>query len=355
MNYNQNIKNIKNISNRMNISNSNKTTHKEIKNKDNVQLNLYVICEGTSCEFIQKYHKNVFEKSSALSDYGLIESYYFNNNPKNTSLFNDSNSIYLVSTKNSSIESSFIIYGNQNNRTVYPIPYITNSNFIQNKGDLRKIKEEFGSNQNVNNYLGQNKFGIFSEYLPTSNVLLNWEYESDKISNYYKMDLNKFFELIRKIKYKNPHIENIFVVSEAPFIASLINNVSKNKLSSKDVIEHSSMWLFKYKSSTGRFWGVINSIKSRNKLYPLGRNHGRLQTFNNSYYYYYKDLRIPVFHYNKPIPTTYINPKYLTLCKIVKNMSNSKKSVVNIERKDTLNRTGIQSELEKLKKNRPVS
>ncbi len=334
--------------------------HNSIKSiKNNFDLNIYVICEGTSCEFIQKWHKNIRPQKSALSDYGLIESYYFNNNPKNTSFFNDTNSIYLVSTKNSSIESSFIIYGNKNGdekRTVYPIPYITNNHFIQSKGDLRKIKEEFGTHNNVNNYLGQNKFGIFSEYLPTNNVLLNWNYESNKTNSYHKIDLNKFFELIGKIKGQNPHIENVFIVSDVAFILSLINNVSKNKLTSNDFIEHSSFWLFKYKCSVGRFWGTTHTIKSRNKLYPLGRNHGQLQTLDNKYFYYYKDLRVPIFYYNKPIPALYIQPKYLTLCKIVKNIrtqseNNKKENSKNNERK---NRSIIKI-LKQLKNNRFVS
>ena len=99
--------------------------------KKNEDLNLYLICEGTSCEFIQKSFKNVISLKSSISDYGIIESYYFNNNPKNSSLFDDSNSIYLVTTKNSCIESSFIMYGNNDEkRIIYPIPYTSNSRIM---------------------------------------------------------------------------------------------------------------------------------------------------------------------------------------------------------------------------------
>lgn len=61
---------------------------------------------------------------------------------------------------------------------------------------------------------------------------------------------------------------------------------------------------------------IYPKITSRHKLYPLARNHGLLQQYNNVYFYIYKDLRVPLFHHNKPVPSNYINNKYVTLCKI---------------------------------------
>jgi hypothetical protein len=326
------------------------------------KLNLYTICNGTSCEFIQKWHKNVTPKKSALSDYGIIESHYFNDNNDNRKLFNDSNSIYLVSAKDSSIESAFIIYGNSDNdkRIIYPVPYTIKSDrkminqITKSKRNYQSMKEKFGTNNNVNKYLGQNKFSSFSEYLPHHNVLLNWDYESSNINDYYSVNKNKFFELLLKIKSENPHIENVFLVCEAPFIITLINSVSNNKLVSSDLIEHTSMWLFKYETSKGIFKEKFN-LKSRNKLYPLGRNHGKLQTFDDRIFFYqYKDIRVPLFYHNKSIKASYINPKYLTLCKVDTQMKinrvNSKPSI-NIERKDS----SIKTILQKMKNNRFVS
>ncbi len=337
------------------INNNNKSKSK------NSDLNIYLICEGTSCEFIQKSFQNITPKKSSLSDYGIIESYYFNNNAKNTSLFDDSNSIYLVTTKNSCIESSFIIYGNNDEkRTIYPIPYTSNNKIVQSKGDIRAIKDEFGDNENVYDYLSQDKFSLFSDYFPNSDLVLNWDYENtNSVSNYNTINVSKFLELLKEIKNKK-NIKNVFLVTESQFIISLINSVPSNKLTYKDSIEHTSMWLFKYKSNDTRLFGSKSIISSRRKLYPIGRNHGRLNELNNVYFYTYKNLRVPIFHYNKSIPLSYISPKYLTLCKIIKNTrstlfnetkkESNKKTVSNERKHDS-----IQNELKKLKNNRFIS
>lgn len=316
----------------------------DVNTNTHLELNLYTICEGTSCEFIQKWHKNVTSKKSALSDYGIIESHYFNDNIENRKLFNDSNSIYLVAAKDSAIESSFIIYGNNDNnekRIVYPIPFTVKSDrkrlnqITKSKRNFQSIKEKFGKNNNVNKYLAQNKFAPFSEYLPNNNVLLNWGFESSNVNDYYNVDKKKFFELLRIIKNKNPNIENIFIVCEAPFIISLINSISNNKMSETDFIEHTSMWNFHCKLLKGIIRNKYE-IKSRSKLYPLGRNHGRLQTFDDAFYYSYKDIKVPLFYAHKQFPLSFISPKYLTLCKIIsKNIIISNKKLTNIERKDS--------------------
>ncbi len=314
----------------------------------NIEFNLYAICEGTSCEFIQKWHKNVNPKKSALSDYGILESHYFNDNIDNRKLFNDSNSIYLVSAKNSAIESSLIIYGNSDSnekRVVYPVPFTVKSDrkllnqITKSKRNFESMKEKFGKNNNVNKYLAQNKFGAFSEYLPHNNVSLNWDLKTSNVNDYYSVNKNKFFELLRIIKSQNPHIENVFIVCEAPFIVSLINSVSNNKMTQYDLIEHTSMWGFDCELSKGILRNKYD-IKSRNKLYPLGRNHGRLLTFNDdTFYYKHKDINVPLFYVNKPIPLSFIDPKYLTLCKIISKSvmkPNNKKSINNIHKQSSI-------------------
>ncbi len=337
-------------------SNSKINSNKK-KESNEKELNIYLICEGTSCDFLQKSFKNIIPLKSSISDYGIIESYYFNSNPKNSSLFDDSNSIYLVSTKHSCIESSFIMYGNNDEkRTIYPIPYTSNSKTIKSMSDILRMKDEFGDNNNVYNYLIQNKFGSFSNYLPNSDLLLNWTYQNTSVSNYNTINLSKFFELLRDIKSKNPNIQNVFLVTESSFIISLINSVPSNRFTYKDSIEHTSMWLFKYKVVSGRLWGSKDKIVSRRKLYPIGRNHGRLNELNNVYFYNYKNLRVPIFHYNKKIPLSYISPKYLTLCKIIKNQAfqNSLKITKQVSNKPNNERKydSIQKELKKLKNNK---
>lgn len=255
-----------------------------------------------------------------------------------------------------------IIYGNSDHnekRIVYPIPFTIKSDrtFInkitKSKRNLENMKETFGRNNNVNKYLGQNKFLSFSDYLPNNNVLLNWEeYKSSNVNDYYTLNKKKFFELLRNIINENPHIKNVFIVCEAPFIVSLINSVSNNKMVSSDLIEHTSMWSFKCELSKGGFFKNEYKIKRRNKVYPLGRNHGLLQTIeDNLYFYVYKDIKVPLFYTHKPIPLSFISPKYLTLCKIMTTSILKNKEIKNIEPKQS----SIKMMLEEIKKgNKPI-
>jgi hypothetical protein len=299
------------------------------------KINIYLICEGTSCDFIEKSIKSkshISRYHSSISDYGLFESYYFNNNSNNTKYFNDDNSIYLTSTKHSCIDSALIIYGNNNeNRKLYPIPYTSRN--IQSLSGLRNLMDEFGSEQNINNYIKQNKFSEFSSYLPSYNVRLDWTHKSSNVND-YTVSVKKFLDFIQKITEKEKNIENVFLVCEAPFIVNMMNLTSRNKYSSKDMIEHTSFWLFQYENTKQGFWNRLSAkITSRNKLYPLSRNHGLLQQYNKIYFYLYKDLRVPLFHFDKPIPSNYLKSKYLSLCKSIPN-NNQRKDKIKNEKKE---------------------
>ncbi len=324
-------------------------------------INLYLICEGTSCEFINKSHPTKLHNHSSITDYGIFETHYFNNNPKNTRLFDDNNSIYLTCTQKSTIESAFFIYGNgEEKRTLFPIPYTSNSNFIRTKGDLRMLKEQLGINNNVNDYLNQSKFKSFSQELPSNNVLLNWNYESNSGSDYNKIDLKKFFELLNKIKSEKPQIEKFFLVTNPLFIAYFINNVAQNKLTNKDIIEHTSFWNFNCIINQKSIFGSNYKIKSRTKLYPLPHNHGRLQTYNDLYFYVYKEQNVPLFHYNKPFPLTYLNPKYLSLCRVFRKnntskLSNSSNSSNNSKNKSNRKGSSLKKILQNIKNNKMIS
>ncbi len=284
------------------------------------KLNIYLICEGTSCEFLEKYAKVSGSKKSSISDYGLIESYYFNRNSDNTEYFNDENSIYLTSTKGSTIDSSLIIYGGGEGRRVFPIPYTTNGKYIHSISDLRSLMDEFGLNKSVNKYMKQEKFDTFSSYLPSYNVELNWTFQSKNLSDYTQMNINKFLTFVHKLSQKSENLENIFLVCDAPFIIAMMNITHQNRYSYNDRIEHTSFWKFEFEVKKEGLWATnVPKIISRHKLYPLGRNHGLLQEYDDLFFYIYKDLRVPLFYYNKsdnkPIPKIYLQSKYLTLCK----------------------------------------
>jgi hypothetical protein len=287
------------------------------------KINIYLICEGTSCEFVEKCAgiRTTTSKKSSISDYGLIESYYFNRNSDNTEYFNDNNSIYLTSTKRSCIDSSLIIYGNGGEgRRVFPIPYTTNGKYIQSMSDLRSLMDEIALNKSVNKYMKQNKFEPLSSYLPSYHVELNWTFQSKNISDYTRMNISKFITFVHKLIEKNEDIENIFLVCDAPFIISMMNITNQNKYSTiNDMIEHTSFWKFEFEIKKEGLWGsYVPKITSRHKLYPLGRNHGLLQQYDDLFFYIYKDLRIPLFHHNKPIPKNYLESKYITLCKSIR-------------------------------------
>ncbi len=299
------------------------------------KINIYLICEGTSCDFVKKSLKlRNSQINSSICDYGLFESYYFNNNPNNTKYFNDQNSIYCTSTKHSCIDSALIIYGNNNeNRKLYPIPFTSQNKDIQSLSDLRHLSDEFGSDQNINNYMKQPKFNEFSSYLPSYNVRLDWIHKSNNVSDYNIINTKKFFDLIQKIVQKDSNIQNVFLVCTPEFIISMMNLTSRNKYTSKDMIEHTSFWLFQYEASKEGFWQQPSfKITSRNKIYPLARNHGLLQQYNNVYFYLYKDLRVPLFHFDKPIPLNYLKSKYITLCNLaLPNSKSNTKSTISKE------------------------
>jgi hypothetical protein len=323
-------------------------------------LNIFLICEATSCEFIKKYYKNQTPiNSSSISDYGIIESSYFNSNPKNVGLFNDSNSAYLVETKGNCLDTSLIVYANSGeNRNVYPIM----SRFSKTKSNVRKLKEEFGNLNDASNYLSQNKFNALSDFIPSSsstNISLNWKYENVGGAT----DINDFIKLLHKIKSDNENIENVFLVTTHHFIIEMMNNVLSNKYTSNDLIENTSMWLFKYQYKS-KLFSSESKITSRNKIYPLGRNHGKLQIYDNVFFYYYKDIRVPLFYYNKKVPSLYIQPKYLTLCRIKKVSNNKNLNILatkrtssnNIKSNDNSNKSpSLKKILDKIKTNKFIS
>ncbi len=294
--------------NNMNMNSSNKS-----------KINLYLICEGTSCEFVEKsLKKGVRSNSSMLCDFGMIESHYFKKNEKNNEVLNKKNTIYLTSSKGSSIDTSLIVFSNDDDKKVYPIPYTTNSHYVKSKSELRMLHDVFGNNNDVNNYMSQNKFNNISEYLPSNNVKLDWTFTtmspvaSTSITDFSKIDVKKFFELLFHLR--NGGIENVFLVCGADFIVTMMNNTISDKYTPRDLIEHTSMWNFKIQMKKSMFGGTSYNVVSRNKLYPLMRNKGLLETFDKLYFYVYQGAKIPLFHYNRLISSTYLKKDYLRIC-----------------------------------------
>lgn len=303
-------------------------------NMNKSKFTLYLISEGTNCEFVEKSLKMgrlsqvPTASQSGISDYGLIESFYFNHNSRNTDLFDDSRSLYMVTTKASCIDSALVIYGGQSSssgtgeggRVVYPVPYTnTSSRYTKTKSQIRSIVDMFGKNSNVNNYMSQPKYSSFTEFLPVPNVRLNWGYQSDTLSAYQSAQISAFFKMVDVARSEvqtqsQTPINRIFLVCEPEFIVSMINMVSGNKFTQQDLIEHTSMWSFDIETKSSFFGGASHKIKSRHKLYPLLRNPGYLHTFDRLFYYLYKDVKVPLFQHNRLIPRSYLQPKYLTLC-----------------------------------------
>jgi hypothetical protein len=297
-------------------NNNKKNNNRNSQNKN--KINVYLICEGTSCEFVEKsLKKSVRSNSSMLCDFGMIESHYFKKNEKNTELLNKNNSIYLSSSKGSCIDTSLIVFSYDEDKKLYPIPYTTNSHYVKSKSELRMLHDVFGNNNDVNNYMTQNKFNSISEYLPSNNVKLDWTFTtmspvaSTSIGDFSKIDVKKFFELLFHLR--NGGIENVFLVCGADFIVAMMNNTVSNKYTTRDMIEHTSIWNFKVQMKKSMF-GTSYSVISRNKLYPLLRNKGVLESFDKLFFYIYQDAKIPIFHYNRYISSTYLKKDYLRIC-----------------------------------------
>ena len=289
------------------------------------KFTLYLICEGTPCDLVEKSMKMgrsstpVSSGSGGICDYGLIESFYFSHNTKNTDHFDDAISHYMVTTKPSAIDSALIMYaGTSPDRRVYPVPYTnTNSKYTKSKSQIRAIMDMFGQNTNVNNYMSQPKYSSFTEFLPRPNVALDWSMTTseESASAYQSAQISRFLKMISEYRETEAGKQKsrYFLVCEPEFIVAMINMVSGNRFTQQDLIEHSSFWSFDIHIKSG-FFGTSHSVKSRRKLYPLMRNPGYLHTFDRLFYYLYKDAKVPLFQYNRLIPQSYLRPKYLTLC-----------------------------------------
>ena len=287
------------------------------------KFTLYLICEGTPCDLVEKSMKmgrsSTPASSGGICDYGLIESFYFSHNTKNTDHFDDAISHYMVTTKPSSLDSALIMYaGTSSDRRVYPVPYTnTNSKYTKSKSQIRAIMDMFGQNANVNNYMSQPKYASFTEFLPRPNVALDWSMTSseESASAYQSPQISRFLKMIAQYREteEGKQKTRFFLVCEPEFITAMINMVSGNRFTQQDLIEYSSFWSFDIQVKSG-FFGSSHSVKSRRKLYPLMRNSGYLHTFDRLFYYLYKDAKVPLFQYNRLIPQSYLRPKYLTLC-----------------------------------------
>jgi hypothetical protein len=292
------------------------------------KFTLYLICEGTSCEFVEKSMRGRLSATpsssqSGISDYGLIESFYFNHNTRNTDHFDDSRSLYLTTTKPSCIDSALVMYAgapsnsSSSGRQVHPVPYTnTSSRHTRTKSQLRSMIDTFGKNSNVNNYMSQPKYASLTEFLPMPNVRLDWSMYVDSLGAYQSAQISAFLRMIseRRTQSHSVPADRIFLVCDAEFIVAMINMVSGNRFTQQDLIEHSSFWSFDIEEKSSLFGGTKHVIRSRHKLYPLMRNPGYLHTFDRLFYYLYKDAKVPLFQHNRLIPRSYLQAKYLTLC-----------------------------------------
>ncbi len=328
---------------------NNSANQRNSKNK----FTLYLICEGTNCEFVEKSLKMgrlsaPSAAQSGISDYGLIESFYFNHNTRNTDHFDDSRSLYLVTTNPSCIDSALVMYAGQGTNTggrvVHPVPYTNaSSRYTRTKSQVRSIIDTFGKNSNVNNYMAQPKYASLTEFLPQPNVRLSWSmYLDDSVSAYQSAQIPQFLRMI-SVHRQTESIDRVFLVCEPEFIVAMINMVSGNRFTQQDLIEHSSFWSFEIEEKSTLFGGTKHVIKSRHKLYPLLRNPGYLHTFDRLFYYLYKDIKVPLFQHNRLIPRSYLQPKYLTLCSrfLVYAMRNKRDS--GVKKRGALNKEKRQS------------
>ncbi len=306
------------------------------QNQNQNKFTLYLICEGTTCEFVEKSMKmgrlssSPSVTQSGICDYGLIESFYFNHNTRNTDLFENNRSLYLVATKPSAIDTALIVYAGDTSgsspRRVYPVPYANaSSRYTKTRSQIRSIMDMFGKNSDVNNYMAQPKYSSFTEFLPLPNVRLDWSItQNDRYSSlgaYQSPQVASLLAMIQEYRDSQSQgqgqgqvIDRVFLVCEPELIMAMINMVGGNRFTQQDLIEHTSMWAFQIEAKRSFFGGVKHMVKSRNKLYPLMRNPGYLHTFDRLFYYLYKDAKVPLFQYNRLIPASYLQPKFLTLC-----------------------------------------
>jgi hypothetical protein len=317
------------------------------RNRDK-EISIYLICEGTSCSHIRKSLARArginlsAGPMNPLSDFGIIESNYFERNTENTKhMKDDGSSIYMASAKMSAIDTALIAFGNSSQRDLYVVPYTSDDSYIQSKNDYGLLVDTFGMSDDADRYIQQNKFSELSSYMPSSTVSLNWSIRPYLYSAFHTIHVGNFIKLIQTMKKKSPEIESVFLVCPMRFIVAMMNAVRGSGYNpQKDVIENTSFWKFTCSLQQGLLFRPV--VKDRYKMYPLSRNTGSLKSQGGFFYYVYQDEKVPVFRETMSVPAKYLSSRFLTLCPPAiqrhiaqrKNVNVSRSRSRNMERKN---------------------
>ena len=347
-----------------------------------IRKNIYFVCNGTSMNdyinsinslksnetpvsFIKslwgnkpKKHKKInLQNDPSILKIGLKEISLAQGNSTNNELFKRINRVY-TSLDSCSLESSFILFNNIKNITIYPLPYMVSNDNINNIESLNSFKNKFGklnTNNNmtiVNSYLSSlvDKNNQNIKISKDMNLKINWNnistYNTKKtfiktnnsILSHSHYSMKKFEKELINI-CKNHISDNILIITNGTFIKNILG-MCKNSIFNikKNIIETSSIWNIELSIHND-----IVTYKKFNKEYPTPQNYKPLEYESNIYHFQYNNIMYPLFDSTRVIPD-----KYLNLIKLPSISNNITSSIKN--KLSTINKNN--THIEKNKQNK---
>jgi hypothetical protein len=293
-----------------------------------------------------------------LIHFGIKELNLCQENKDNHILFQNFKNIY-TSLDTSSIESVLILYQSISNSTIYPLPYMTTNNQINDTATLDTFKNKFGKTENnitkVSKYWSSKKnkevFSRVNVKNNTINTSIDWKYISTyntkksilknkkSIRSQSQFGFNAFEKELINI-CKNDLNNDILFVSNHDILEKILSKCKSTKFNlNKNIIEVTSIW----KIEIDILEDKIN-YTNFNKIYPTINNFKPLEQYNKQYKFNFNNYSYTLLNSRNPIPIEYIETFNIELLpnnikeKIIKifhkyNKTNNHEHIININSK----------------------
>ena len=255
----------------------------------------------------------------------------------------------------SCIESSIVLSTDSPHTTIYPLPYMSNTN-ITSKELLKSYKSKFGllksgNKTNTNKYWKDKK--LDSEFLniQTSSATIDWSNIDEK--NRSSLSSYNFRKFIEKVEHlclaQYEEFSNIYFymgtfifVCDYNVILDILTHIKGVRFNKRNnIIERSSIWEvvcdleFKI-NSMDKISKKSMKFKNFNKLYPIEFDYSPLRyelnnNSKNTYTYLLNSQKYQLFDGSKTIPVKFL--KKLTFLKLKSNHRKIAQSIINLNNK----------------------
>ena len=286
-----------------------------------INRNIYFVCRGLSCnDIIESINKDIkpnksffnftqtesinklkVEEFSRLDTIGIKELIINIENPNNEEYLDiKNNPLILTSLEYSAIESGFVLYHKDPQKTIYPICNISNKTGIKDSKSLDIYKRKFGFGYDeklakkywAEKKITSNLYQKIGDKVPK----INWKFVDENKSNLNTYSLKNFMDFLMKIcvdnKYKN---QQIIIICDSKLILEILKKLKKYEKT--DIIEYSSIWKMELFSKNQDF----------KKIYPTEFNYAKPLIYDNdTYKYEFDKKKFILFDSLKPIPINYI-------------------------------------------------